>query len=319
MNNDWLLLFPRLDCTFKEGPVPETYSHANVPPVRYPWNDFALNVVMTAPSLRVENKALWQFKEEDYVDVPETNLLIPHKEFHNFKVPGKNCMYYMQTVVPHLFSIDRKGWGGNLSVIPYRQAHTKFQHWDWMVERVENNISKFDQPSASKNELEPGYALFICQLPHDQTIQFHSNTSVEDALKATIMTCIEQKKRLVVKGHPINPASMEVLRAIVHPITHQYPYITWVDNISIHTALKGATHVFTVNSGSGIEAILHKKPIFTFGKAEYSEVAFQGSVSQFLEMASVDEYDYRNFIESYVNSLYNTRDPETFRKLYQGA
>ena len=319
MNNDWRLLFPRLDASFKEGPVPEKYYTQNIPAVRIPWLSFGEIVINAAnqynAKLLMDVKPLWQFREEDYVDVPESNLLIPHKEFHNFKVPGKRNFYYMQSVIPTLFSIDTKGWAGNLSVLPYRKTYDKFKHWDWFVERINRNESKFEQPSASQGEIEPGYALFICQLPHDQTIQFHSCWSVSEALWDTIQSCKAIGKRLVVKGHPVNPASMEILKRIVQESNSDL--ITWVDDISIHTAIKNASHCITVNSGSGIEVILHKKPLFAYGKAEYSEVAFHGILPHFLNMSSVDEYDYRCFIESYVDSLYDVNDPTTFEKLFK--
>jgi capsule polysaccharide export protein KpsC/LpsZ len=41
---------------------------------------------------------------------------------------------------------------------------------------------------------------------------------------------------------------------------------------SIHTAIKKATAVYVINSGVGFEALMHLKPVITFGKADYSLV-----------------------------------------------
>ncbi len=307
---------PRLDVSFKEGDVPE--KRGPIIPIREHWNNFAVNVINAAYRadilLDIEEKPLWQFNEEDYQNHRADTILVPHKEIFNFIVPGKRTLFYMQSVIPHLFSIDSKGWAGNLSILPFREDHSTFKHWEPMKERIKNNISKFDQPE-KKSDFEPGYVLFLCQIPHDQTIIYHSQVSVYAALEETINVCKALKKRLVVKGHPVNPASMETLRRLVE--NEKNKNIIWVDDISIHSLIENSGYCVTVNSGSGIEVILHEKPIYAFGNAEYSELVPRINFQEWLDMGwQVDLYDYMNFIESYVNAMYDTTKPETFDKLF---
>jgi hypothetical protein len=48
--------------------------------------------------------------------------------------------------------------------------------------RINSNTSKFDQPNRVFPNTIKNYIFFPCQLPHDETIQYHSKVSVEDAL-----------------------------------------------------------------------------------------------------------------------------------------
>ncbi len=66
---------------------------------------------------------------------------------------------------------------------------------------------------------------------------------------------------------------MASLKTVLHPDT------LWVDNVSIHDLLSKCFCVYTVNSGAGFEALLHKKPVVTFGQAEYDCVTIKGDIN----------------------------------------
>ncbi len=133
--------------------------------------------------------------------------------------------------------------------------------------RIANNVSLFDQPE-QREVGEPGYLLFVCQLPHDETIQFHSDVRVETALATVLAYAEATRQRVVVKGHPVNRGAMGPLREA----TKACRAAIWAETASIHSCLAGASTVYLVNSGVGFEAMLHDKPIVRFGEAEYSNV-----------------------------------------------
>lgn len=313
-----IILFPRLDVPFKNlGPVPE--ERGMIVPIRQHWANFRYNLshhlVRAGHQVEHIEKPLWQFtpKEVDGLDCDV--VFIPHKEPHNFPVENKKALYYMQTVIPTHFSIDPNGWGSNLSTLPIdlnQPPQPSKDLFDLYRKRIDQNISKFDQ--FPKKDLPfDNYILFLCQIPHDETIKYHSEISVADALKATIDFAHFQKLRMVVKGHPVNQASMEPLREIAMKNGAHY-----IDNVSIHSCIEKCLAAFTVNSGSGIEVLMHYKPLFTFGNSEYKGLVPQcnatvESIQQQWESAKFVKYP--EFFYGFMNSLYDSENLESFKKL----
>ena len=201
--------------------------------------------------------------------------------------------YYMQMVIPNIFSIDSQGWCASASTWPisldvWKESEQTPDIFACLESRAKSNISKFQQPKHVEYDLPEKYILFPCQIPHDETIRFHSDISVEDSLKA-LLTSIQlfSNYSIVIKGHPANKESMSVLKNIYLNAKKDLDHITssklfWIDDISIHQLLANCSAVFTVNSGVGLEALLHSKKVYTFGNADYAaastKIMFGGSI-----------------------------------------
>ena len=72
--------------------------------------------------------------------------------------------------------------------------------------------------------------------------------------------------KVVVKRHPYcNSLSLE---RIVKELEEEK--LIELSSSSIHSLIKGANVVFTVNSGVGLESLMHLKPVVISGEAEYS-------------------------------------------------
>jgi hypothetical protein len=316
------ILFPRLDLTFKNfgGPIPE--EEGELPEIRQHWRNFLIqltdSLIHSGHEVHAIKKPMWEFTP-DYVKTLVDDydfIFIPHKMKDNFDI-GPKSLYYMQTVFPHWFTIDPIGWGANMTcapidVRPYRKHYKTFAKFK---DRVRENKSKFDQPPSKKMPFG-GYILFTCQLPHDETIRYHSKVSVEDALSATLSYSGLMRQKLVVKGHPVNPGSMEPLKNLLKG--RQYAH--WVDDMSIHDVLSQANMIFTVNSGTGIEAMLHEKPIYTFGRSEYTNAVrvttpqglSRGNIGMMYANKDDMVRDYAAFYEAYNDVCFDYNEPDTF-------
>jgi hypothetical protein len=318
-----LILAPRLDCTFKQGPVPDEFG--DIAPIRVHWMNFINGLVQYHKScgdeVTVLLKALWQFSPEETNARDADIVYIPHKEPHNFPYAGAGkAYYYMQTVFPELFTIDENGWGANLSYLPLELENAPVSLEVMKLrERAKRNISKFDQPTRAVRELPwDDYILFVCQIPHDEVIKHHSTVSVEQALEATLKFAHSIHKRVIVKGHPVNPASMAKMRDITFRYT---PEALYLEQISIHDVLQKCEAAFMVNSGVGFEAMLHNKPIFAFGRSEYQQVVNNVTINPGAIAAQynlkVDQAAYDSFLFWYLSKTFNTAQPgtATFRKL----
>jgi hypothetical protein len=190
----------------------------------------------------------------------------------------KNCMFYMQTVFPHIFSVNSLGWGADCSFLPVGTGPCD-DVFDKFKERIGRNESFFWQPPVQ--EREPFDIFFACQLPHDMNVVQQSDTGVLFALEQTLEFASENNLKVVAKGHPVWGN-----KAYTGPCE-------WSD-ASIHELIAAARVVVTVNSGVGMEAVLHEKPCFAFGRANYSEVAAP-SLSEAFDWKP----DYRGFFNNW--------------------
>ena len=310
---------PRLDCMFKKGPVPKEVGPT--PPHRKPFENFVNQVVeeytFRGDEVWTIEKPLWQMSPQDVFDVDADITFIPHKEQHNFPCGDKKVLYYMQMVIPEYFSVNKKGWlaGATYAPLDPEKGDPNDMTFDILSERSKNNKSKFDQPKRLYNDFpHKDYILFPCQIPHDETIKYHSKISVEQALNCVISYCEQTNTKLIVKGHPVNPGSMEPLRLL----TVASSVTEYITEGSIFDFIEHAKVVCVVNSGTGFESILMKKPVVMFGDAEYDKVVNKANLNNYMEViknATFDEQEYRKFVSRWTNVMYNTYDSTSFRKL----
>ena len=211
-----LILAPRLDCMFKEGPVPEVEGPPN-DPIRVHWANLVKRLTEDheekGDTVEILKKPLWQFTPEEVCALKPDLAYIPHKEAHSFPIPdieNIDVRYYHQTVFPWRFYIDKEGWAGGASVTGediMNMGTSSSYNYDQLRKYTLSGGTKFAQPTERKElpEYVPeSYVLFPCQIPHDETIKYHSKVSVEQALGYTIYQCRQEKKFLIVKGHPVS-------------------------------------------------------------------------------------------------------------------
>lgn len=326
-----LFLMPRLDVTFKEGDVPE--ARGPILPIREHWAKFSQQVLgeytRRGDSITVLEMPLWKFDNagtQSFLDENDYDLVfIPHKEFARYPITGKTQpLYYMQTQFPWLFSVDPKGWGSGASAYPFESPNSENSPaFEKLLAWCQTGNSKFGQPPLGTNikylPTEP-FLFFPCQLPHDETIKYHSTVSVETALRATCDAARDNNMPLIIKGHPVNPGSMEPLKQIMMA-TKNAGYILWLDDLNIQDALERAAITVTVNSGVGFESLLHSTPVIAFGNAEYDVVASAVYDKDMLvNVLKHKAYGYQNskvygFFEHWHNWCYDTTNQASFSKL----
>lgn len=316
-----LIARPRLDCSFKPGPVPDVPG-APLNRILFEFGRFIDQIrsyhEACGDQVEVDERPLWQFTVEEMqrrspmVD----RLYFPHKLRDQFPI-GANAYYYKNAPLPGFMTIDRLGWGASLSFLPLqvRPSVAADRRYEILRDRIRRNISIFEQPPMSAPPMSAPYDLFLCQLPHDETIQFHSEVGVAEALKAVVEFCESRRRSLVVKGHPANPKSMQPLREI----TEAAQGAIWVDHLSIHDCIASAECVFTVNSGSGMEVLLHDRPLVRFGRAEYDSVVSRASATgQSISETSARSSTTREraaFIDAYLARCVEVDDLESFERV----
>jgi hypothetical protein len=315
-----VILFPRLDVTFKEGPVPE--GRGAIPPIRVHWQKMGERLLnhhrIKGDDVLFIEKPLWMFTTEFAESLDADIIYVPHKSTDTFPVRDKEIRYYMQSVFPFQFYVDSKGFAGGSSTYPFLidknrvVPHGSF--YAQMQARAAVGESKFDQPAKKNLSLPNDFVFFPCQIPHDETIKYHSNVTVEEALESTCKATQQLNIPLYVKGHPVNPMSMVNLMTIAT----KYRHTRWIDDISIHEIIPRARAVVVVNSGTGMETLLHKRPVVTFGRCEYdcvSNKATTDNIVDILRDPKFDEKAVRAFFESWYEWTYDTRSSKSFERL----
>jgi hypothetical protein len=319
-----LLVKPKLDVSFsgKKTDIPKVDVKYQKDPVRLLWGDFIRNLeneYISRPNVDFDvlEVPLYLLGPKQIDTAKYDIVFIPHKEQVNFQLKDVQVYYYMQCAIPWLFSVDRKGWGGGASVYPYDCLFTSEadpRAFNTFRSLALNNSSKYDQPEYQDLKLPENYVLFLCQIPHDETIKYHSKVEVG---KALIYTCLATEKLglpLVVKAHPKRPDLMKGLYLSIQKFKH----MTWVSKVSVHQLIEKSRCVVTVNSGAGMEALFHKKPVITFGSAEYDCVtipATKDTIEQAILEAGYDEERVIKFFDSWYRWCYDVSDSSTFTKL----
>lgn len=88
-------------------------------------------------------------------------------------------------------------------------------------------------------------------------------------------------------------------------------YGHWVgaNQCSIHFLLKNCEAVFTVNSGTGMEALLYDKPVYTFGEVDYEAVSHHvepEAIEAAWEQPRYSPEIIKSFLETYARFCYDT-------------
>jgi capsule polysaccharide modification protein KpsS len=101
-------------------------------------------------------------------------------------------------------------------------------------------------------------------------------------------------------------------------IANKYRHVIWMDDVSIHQLIPTARAVVVVNSGTGLESLLHQRPVVTFGRADYDAVTNRvegDNLEKLLADPKFDQVAVKNFVDNWYAACYNTIDETSFSKL----
>ncbi|MFQ5974545.1 MAG: hypothetical protein ACE5Q3_19655, partial [Alphaproteobacteria bacterium] len=226
---------------------------------------------------------LWQVTTEFIERLEVDVVFIPHKQRFHFGRLRCRTFFYMQVTFPWLFTVDPLGWSAGSSAYPcdYRAGDPESGTFERYVARVvRRNESKYEQRARMKRrelvargEIPDGpYIFFACQRPTDQAIRFFSPYEVVDVVAGVAEWAKRRGLCVVFKAHPANAASARPLQEATRG--HDVYWST----ASVHDLIAHSDAVYVINSGVGFEAILHNKPVVTFGQVEYDAVSIHGDL-----------------------------------------
>lgn len=316
-----LIARPRLDWTFQRGAT-------EPPPIEGPPRAAVLHRLgrfldgLTAyhrahgDSVDIKTRALYEFTPQTLNADAYDRVYMAHRNAANFPLGGRG-LFYKNSPLVCLHTVDPAGWGANLSFLPPRARPGVNQKaiLSRLNARAASNESIFEQPSRGPNPIGQNYIGFVCQIPTDENVRDHSPVSVAQALEAVIAYAESSGKRLLVKGHPANSKAMAPLRALAERSQSSQ----WIETISIHSFVEHAERTYLVNSGVGFEALLQGRPVTRFGHAEYDSVvpmALPTIASISATAAShPDIRAYEEFLTNYADRCIDIDEPSSYDRV----
>lgn len=215
-----------------------------------------------------------RLRTHGFVDIPVVSF-----SYHTIS-HGNLGLHFKETDRPSLFSFDSRGYAGwsefsDMSLEQLRAAdvdrHEAAAFFEEEKQRViGGNLSKYRQAAVSeKDELPENFIFVALQLIGDAVSQL-AYLSLFEMVEEVVRTAEAKGLSVVIKRHPLctTPEVSRFLSKLVAEgrVTQVYS--------SIHAIIPKAVAVCVVNSGVGAEALLHEKPVYVFGRADYMAGCF---------------------------------------------
>jgi hypothetical protein len=187
-------------------------------------------------------------------------------------------LFFKEMHLPGLFTVDVDGWGVEHSAL-WRGVGLECVDADSAVPRVAalrdrmvtGNLSRQPQP-ASGDVPDRGYILLALQVRTDSVVVDHSPISTIALLDAVTGWAEARRQRVAIKIHPCSLTDLDLVDAVERR-TRGSRYVVEVRG-NIHALIAASRAVFVINSGTGFEALVHGKPVATFGDCDYRRVTF---------------------------------------------
>jgi len=192
-------------------------------------------------------------------------------------------LFFKEMHLAGLFTVDVDGWGVEHSAVR-RGIDFESVDAEAAIARVAvlrkriiaANLSRLPQPEGGEAP-SPGYFLLPLQRQGDSVITDHSPISVVAMLDAVSDWAERRRRRVAVKLHPFSHDDPGVIEAVERR-TRSSSCVSLVRG-NIHALLAAAHGVFVINSSSGFEALLHARPVATFGDCDYARVTFAATAA----------------------------------------
>lgn len=224
-----------------------------------------------------------------------------------------NRWFIKSSYIPDYLYFDKRGYGPWSEIvdecnysIPVELVRKDVEKF--CEEYIAKNKSRMKQPESAYGIPDEPYVLVLGQRPSDAVSKFaHIDTmnllhKVSDLYKGS-------KYKVCTRGHPLESG---------------VAYGTAADfqcTGNLHTAIANASAVYTVNSGSGFEALLHGKRVFTTGKCDYhwatTELRTEEDLRNSVDLVEepIDEDNRIQFLHYMLNyHLININDSDSIER-----
>ena len=269
-----LILAPRIDHAFKETIAinKEDMAKRVKEPVRVYWLYFGkiLQAHLEKAGEKVEYKMLpaWEITQEYIESLDYDTIYVPHKSHHQIK--DDRCIFYMQELYSPCFTVDKQGWAASSSKhksYEYVEQSINQSTIDYIEKVKSNKVSKYEQLDT---KVDYDFDVFFpLQIPHDQTLEFHSKYELKEIVEFAIKWAVKNKVKILFKKHPFGKKLKYLDKSLL-----KSKYVKVIEGGDIHDLIQRAKVVFVANSGVGLESLFYYKPVVNFADAIYDVISF---------------------------------------------
>jgi hypothetical protein len=205
-------------------------------------------------------------QETDYDYVLKYHTVESNQKVINIKI----------SYLPDFFYFDKTGYSGWSEI-----ANDKFPFEDLSLDStvsefskliqkyVKGNISKYKQKARMQNiNFSRPFIFFPTQVENDAVTKL-SYIPVYDLIRFCSEIIPRLGYDLVIKRHPC--CNSERIGNLLKSVQNDHIHIV---EYSIHDIIEQSLAVVVINSGVGIESLLHLKPVISFGHSDYHWVTY---------------------------------------------
>jgi hypothetical protein len=230
--------------------------------------------------VRLEIRPLWRVTT-DFVEGLDVDLaFIPYKQ--RFHLPGLRlpAYFYTQQVFPWLFSVDPLGWNAAGALYPCDDSagdpeRGTFERYAERIVwgRLKKTPRLARQELVARGDIPDGPYIFVpYQSPTDQTIRLFCDHDPVDVVGALAGWARQRAIPLVLEAHSMHVNGVRSFQRVTRG-----PGVYW-STANVHDLIAHSAAVYVINGGVGFEALLHDKPVVTFGRVEYDAVTIHGAL-----------------------------------------
>ncbi len=228
-------------------------------------------------------------------DCPEVAEFKIHVHQTRREVPDGD-LFYKETHLPGLFTLDTQGWGIDHSKMKSRPSfdHVDSEEASSFVAKLSRSSlasgeSKHPQPRAASPpaSLRP-YILVPLQVPEDYVIEYHSPISVRELVEIMALYAGRFDHNVVFKLHPGNSGQRDLVDTVRQLCDGRRVFCVAGN---IHSLIAASSGVCTINSGVGFESLIHGRPVAVFGDSDYQWVSHRAGTK---DLVTIRNY-FRNY------------------------
>lgn len=230
-----------------------------------------------------------------------------------------NRWFVKSSYVPNYLYFDKRGYGPWSEIVDECDYKIPVEVVRKEVERfcqdyIDNKKSRITHPTESYGIPDEPYVLVLGQRPDDAVSKF-AYIDTESLVHKVANLYRGTKYKVCTRGHPLESG-------------HAYGTVdTYQATGDLHKCIAGASAVYTVNSGSGFEALIHGKRVFTTGRCDYhwatTTIKTDNDLKDSIDLVEepIDEDNRIQFLHYILNYHFiNVKDTLSFeRKIIRAA
>ena len=270
--------------------------------------NFFVNIysyLLTLENIIVVPRNQWNWRKCDPII---NNAYVISYHTRSMDMDNKKHLHIQESTLAERCSMDYMGYAGYSSLaddFTYKIIDNYSKHINNIEQQIsfyiKNNISKYKQ-SDEEFHLESDYVFIPMQVTTDAVASLSYIDGIK-LLKLVSEYFFNTSTKVVVKRHPYcNSIEVEKL---INELEKERKII--VSDSSVHHLIKTSKAVITVNSGVGLETVIHNKPVIITGKSDYyyaaTAIAKNGQelrdIISDLESLNINEVFRKKFLAYY--------------------